>query len=190
MSQEKSWKHELLENAIIIGLVLAIVWGSGFGLQIYLQIPTPLLAVESESMEPILFRGDLVVVRAVNPATLQVGDIIIYDPASLRLPIGDVPIVHRIVEIQNISGELRFITKGDNNPGPDPHYRTVNDVIAKVIGSVRYLGFITLLLLSPMGLTSIIILVVVFFASSMLCESYAPRKKDKELETTDVLEKG
>ncbi|MFW9830400.1 MAG: signal peptidase I, partial [Candidatus Thorarchaeota archaeon] len=141
MSQEKSWKRELAEDAVIVVLVLLVVWGSGMGLQFYLQTPTPLLAVESESMEPVLYRGDLVVVRAVDPTTLQVGDIVIYNASSNIWAPGDVPIVHRIIEIQNISGQLFFITKGDNNHGPDWGNRTASDILALVIGKLPYFGF-------------------------------------------------
>jgi signal peptidase len=183
LSSEKSWKREIIEDVTVIGLVLVIIWGTGIGLQFYLQTPTPLLAVESESMEPTLYRGDLVIVRAVDPTTLQVGDIVIYNSSSVNST-SDVPIVHRIIEITNLSGSLYFRTKGDNNPGPDPGNRAESDILAKVIGSVRYLGFITLLLISPYGLTSIIALVVIFFVTSLLCDNLGPRKTDEELENT------
>ncbi|MFX1301418.1 MAG: signal peptidase I, partial [Promethearchaeota archaeon] len=180
MSQEKSWKREFVEDAIVIVVVLAVVWGTGIGLQFYLQTPTPLLAVESGSMEPVFYRGDLVIVRAVDPTTLVVGDIVIYNSSSISGGSGDVPIVHRIIEIQEVGGQLRFITKGDNNPGPDAYYRTADDIIAKVIGSVNYLGFVTLILLPPTGLTSIILLIATFLVASLLCDNLAPRRKNEE----------
>lgn len=184
MSQEKSWKREFVEDAIVIVVVLAVVWGTGIGLQFYLQTPTPLLAVESGSMEPVFYRGDLVIVRAVNPRTIVIGDIVIYNASSLNGGSG-VPIVHRIIEIQEVGGELRFITKGDNNPVPDADYRTEEDILAKVIGSVKYLGFVTLILLPPTGLTSIIILIATFLVASLLCDNFAPRRKNEEPETIE-----
>ena len=177
MSEKKSWKTELIEDIIVVTIVLAVVWSAGFTLQFSLGTPTPLLAVESGSMEPVLYRGDLVVVRAVDPTTLQVGDIVIYNTSTNPYA---VPIVHRIIAIQDISGELYFITKGDNNPSPDPDMRSTADIRAKVIGSVRYLGFITLLLLSPSGFTSIILLIIAFLVPSLLCDYLAPHKKDEE----------
>lgn len=186
MSREKSWKRELAEDVIVVALVLVVVWGTSIGLQFYLQTPAPLLAVESGSMEPVLFRGDLVVVRAVDPATLQVGDIVIYDASSNPWSTSDVPIVHRIIDIQNVSGELFFYTKGDNNPGPDPDYRTANDIIAKVIGNIPYFGFIVLLLLSSSGLLSIIALIVIFLITSLLFDNLAPRKGNEEPENLEA----
>jgi signal peptidase len=183
LSPEKSWKREFVEDAIVIAVVLMVIWGTGIGLQFYLQTPTPLLAVESGSMEPVFYRGDLVIVRAVDPTTLVVGDIVIYNASSLNGASGDVPIVHRIIEIQDVGGELRFITRGDNNPWPDRYYRTEDDILAKVIGSVKYLGFVTLILLPPTGLTSIIILIVTFLVASLLCDNLAPKKENEEPET-------
>jgi signal peptidase len=177
LSEKKSWKRELIEDIIVVAVVLFIIWGSGIGMQIYLRTPTPLLAVESGSMEPVLYRGDLVVVRAVDPMTLQVGDIVIYNRTSNP---NEVPIVHRIIAIQDIGGELHFTTKGDNNPGPDDDMRTTADIRAKVIGSVRYLGFITLLLLSPSGFTSIILLIIAFMVPSLLCDYLTPRRENEE----------
>jgi signal peptidase len=183
LSGEKGWKRELIEDIGVIAITLFLIWGTGISLQIYLQTPTPLLAVESGSMEPVLYRGDFVIVRGVDPATLQVGDIVIYDAASLDSTISDVPIVHRIIDIQNESGELYFFTKGDNNPGPDYGNRTSDDIIAKVIGSIRYLGFLTLLLLEPIvGLGSVIVLIVVFLVTSVVCDTFTPPKAGEEPE--------
>ena len=135
-------------------------------------------------MEPTLYRGDFVIVRAVDPTTLQVGDIIIYDPALL---LGETPIVHRIIDIHNVSGELRFITKGDNNPGPDGGERTPADVLAKVIGSIRYLGFVTLLLLDPSGFLIVIIIIIFFFVISLVCDFLRPDSETGKAEKPEPL---
>jgi signal peptidase len=167
----------LLEDAAILVVALAIVWGGQLGLQLYLGTPTPLLAVESESMEPTLYRGDLVIVRAVDVQTLQVGDIIIFNASSWSS--SNVPVVHRIIQILNVSGELQFVTKGDNNPGPDDP-TPASHVLAKVVGSIRYLGFITLLLLLPGGVWAIFLLLAVFVVTSLVCGSFAPQRRNQE----------
>jgi len=177
LSSLRGWKRELLEDAAILVIALAIVFGGQLGLQLYLGTPTPLLAVESESMEPTLYRGDLVIVRSVDVSTLRVGDIIIFN-ASWYL--SDVPVVHRIVQIQNVSGELHFITKGDNNAGSDEYFRLASDILAKVVGSVRYLGFVTLLLLLPGGVWAIFLLLAVFVVTSLVCGSFAPPRRYQE----------
>jgi len=126
-------------------------------------------------MEPTLYRGDLVVVRAVEPETLQVGDIIIFHASWC-----DVPVVHRIIEVQHVGGEIQFITKGDNNPTPDHTPVQASDVIAKVIASVRYLGFVTLIMLLAGGIYYILLLVAVFLVASLVCDTLAPQEDDTE----------
>ncbi len=171
MSSGKSRKRELAETATIFVVGIIIVWGSSLGLQFYLGTTTPLLAVESESMEPTLYRGDLVVVRSVIPENLQIGDIIIFQSSM-----SDVPVVHRIVGIGYSGGELQFTTKGDNNPTVDPYLVPASDVLAKVVGSVRYLGFITLILILPGGPFFIVFLIAIFLLCSIVCDTFTTKE--------------
>lgn len=48
-------------------------------------------------MEPAFYRGDLLFLT--NPAEMQykTGDILVY-----RLPGGDIPIVHRVIEVRDV----------------------------------------------------------------------------------------
>lgn len=168
-----SRKRELAETITVFIIGVVIVWGSSIGLQLYLGTTTPLLAVESESMEPTLYRGDLVIVRSISPETLQIGDIIIFESSM-----SDIPVVHRIVNIGFSGGELKFTTKGDNNPSVDPYLVPASDVLAKVVGSVRYLGFITLILILPGGVFFIVFLVATFLFTSIICENFTRREED------------
>lgn len=69
--------------------------------------------------------GDLVVTRRVDPADLDVGDVI-----RFRRPGGTV--VHRIIEVRTgPDGAPLFITQGDNNPAPDSPV-DAGDVIGEV----------------------------------------------------------
>ena len=87
--------------------------------------------VVSGSMEPVMYRGDIVIVNK-NPETVQVGDIAIY---TGTWPHG-VPedIIHRIVKIGQLSnGTTAMEFKGDNNPSPDPLPVYPNQIDAKVV---------------------------------------------------------
>jgi signal peptidase I len=87
--------------------------------------------VVSGSMEPVMYRGDLVIVDT-NPSTVQVGDIAIYRGTW---PHG-VPedIIHRIIKIGELSnGTTAMEFKGDNNPSPDPDVVYPNQIVAKVV---------------------------------------------------------
>lgn len=73
------------------------------------------------SMEPLLHKNDLVLVRA-QPA-YKVGDVVLYNSPSLHRPV-----LHRIIEIQN--GNYYF--KGDNNNFIDPDQITQSELQGKL----------------------------------------------------------
>jgi signal peptidase len=87
--------------------------------------------VVSESMEPVMYKGDLVIVDT-NPSTVQVGDIAIYSGTwPHRVP---EDIIHRIVKIGQLSNRTTVMEfKGDNNPAPDPYLVYSNQIVAKVV---------------------------------------------------------
>jgi len=110
--------------------------------------------VVSGSMEPVFYRGDIVIVektnlfglQEVNPNDLEVGDIVIYDATWFPEPV-----IHRIIKVgTNSEGQKYYITKGDNNPSPDPVAVYPNQIMAKVvkIGNnpfiIPKIGYITL----------------------------------------------
>ena len=87
--------------------------------------------VVSGSMEPVMYKGDLVIIDT-NPNTVQVGDIAIYRGTW---PHG-VPedIIHRIIKIDQLSnGTTVMEFKGDNNPTPDPAPVYSDQIISKVV---------------------------------------------------------
>ena len=126
-------KKEFFKTAVAILLVACVVGGVYLGLQVALGASVPVRVVGSGSMcttydgrcddllsimhpfDHTLHTGDLILIQAVNPKELNANypnsDIIIY-----RNPLSTIPIVHRIVEKQEINGTLYFKTKGDGNP--------------------------------------------------------------------------
>ncbi len=93
--------------------------------------------VVSGSMEPVFYRGDVVVIQKanflglheINNSDLNVGDIVIYDATWFPEPV-----IHRIISKgTSPDGRMYYITKGDNNPSPDPVVVYPEQVQAKVI---------------------------------------------------------
>ena len=52
--------------------------------------------------------------------------------------------IHRVVEIKNINGEVRYFTKGDANKSYDGGYRTEADINGLVKLKIKYIGWPTL----------------------------------------------
>ncbi|AFK22219.1 signal peptidase I [Pyrococcus sp. ST04] len=105
---------EIVSTLLVIIVTLSIY----FGLKVVLHTSSPLVVVVSGSMEPVFYRGDIVVLKGVRPEEVKVGDVVVY-----KSPIARYPIIHRVrkIEVVNINGrnELCFVTWGDHNPVPD-----------------------------------------------------------------------
>ena len=127
---------------LIFAFIVAFIFYQG--LSFGMGTPTPIVSVVSDSMLPILHRGDLVLVG--NGNDLRVNDIGIYQRTDSQFTI-----IHRIVEIQ----EDGYIFKGDNNPCVDTVPGNCNgdtlvvrqsQISGKVLFSVPLLGYPRLIL--------------------------------------------
>jgi signal peptidase len=119
---------------IILGIVIA--YTVNLALSAALNTSMPVVAVESNSMVPTFYRGDILILNGVNASSLKVGDIIVYSPDGQV-----VPIVHMIIAI-NPDGS--FQTKGDANAGQlafEKHV-TVSEIHGVMIGIIPYAGWI------------------------------------------------
>jgi signal peptidase len=102
--------------------------------------------VVSGSMEPVMYRGDIVIVDQ-NPSSVQVGDIVVYKATWV-----DEDVIHRVKQIYKTpDGSTYLITKGDNNAAPDPYpVKYPDQVISKVVSInsqpiiIPKIGYITL----------------------------------------------
>jgi signal peptidase len=129
----KPKKKDIIAAILIIAIALGGTFGVFAILKVSLKTEIPLVVVISESMEPTIYRGDLLIVQGKAPAEIKngtasdlQGDIIIYDANGLWLfRQNSEPIVHRVVGkyLNTTDNKYYFITKGDNNatnPDPDP----------------------------------------------------------------------
>lgn len=113
-----------------------------------------LSVVVSGSMEPSFYRGDIVATENVNTYGIQefdpytdvhIGDVVVYDATWYSEPV-----IHRVIDIQEINGSPYYIIKGDNNEVQDPEPVSPSQVKSKVItiGNhlliIPWIGYITL----------------------------------------------
>ncbi|MEM2875276.1 MAG: hypothetical protein QW567_04590 [Candidatus Hadarchaeales archaeon] len=88
-------------------------------------------------------RGDLLIVQGIRSASeISVGDVIIIDMGE-----GVIPLVHRVLEIWEENGELRFRTKGDANFSSLPGESSISpsQIIGRAIFAIPKIGHIFLL---------------------------------------------
>ena len=128
-------------------------------IQIFLNNESPMVVVLSGSMEPSMYRGDILVLQKRDD--LAIGDVIVYQIESEKIPI-----VHRVASLQEVprtekemkekpwasKTKIMFMTKGDNNPVDDRGlypkgvaYLDETSVVGHVYANIPYSGYLTLL---------------------------------------------
>ena len=99
-----------------------------------------LVAIASNSMNPYIYRGDLVLIEKTDGTNkYQKDDIISFDYNGKNT-------VHRIVKIEKIHGEIYYHTKGDNNNTEDDVLVPLNNIHGKVLFKIPYLGYPSILI--------------------------------------------
>lgn len=117
-----------------------------------------LLTVQSGSMQPLLKRGDAVIITRVRASQLRIGDIVSYHSA------GDASVIvsHRIVSIDTARAKMR--TKGDALQTSDP-VMPVTTIVGEARAVAPGLGSVLMWLRSPFGLA----LAVYAPATAVIC---------------------
>lgn len=144
MVDYKKEAKEIVEGIIIAVLLYLVI---SVTLSYALKVDNPVAVVISGSMEPVYYRGDIIVIKGTNPENIQIGDIIVY-----KRPYQDIPIVHRVINIIEENEKLYFVTKGDNNPSEDTYFENgtkypgVPDhaVVGKSLFKIPKLGYVTI----------------------------------------------
>jgi|SRR2546422_743463 len=123
-------KRKPIRTIFILGVVLGSSIVVFLDLVVSVGVNRPLMLVASNSMEPTISVGDIIVIKSVDTSQLHLGDVIVYEKSLSKISI-----IHRVVCIVTSSGSSCsqpfypyvncyvppcYYTKGDNNPAPDP----------------------------------------------------------------------
>ena len=94
---------------LLLGIAVAVIG-------LHTLVGGSAMTVLTQSMEPGLPPGTLVVIRPTPVDEIRVGDVVTYQIRS-----GESAVVsHRVTAKTYTDGELTFVTKGDNNDAVDP----------------------------------------------------------------------
>jgi signal peptidase len=151
-------------TAVVLGFYVSMMAMTGYTIQdVTSGMFSPFMAVSSQSMQPVLNYGDLILVRREQVENIEVGDIIAFNVPSPYNLVAQSPTVHEVVEKLNENGEIYFKTKGDNNPTEDQWKVPAKNVIGKYAGKAPYIGLAALFLGGPFGLAVISVLITLSF---------------------------
>lgn len=187
-------KKEYVKTAILLAVVVVSVFAFWIGLTTALRTEYPMLAVASGSMEPTLYKGDLIMVQGVSGGhdievglkdSAEPGDIIVFHKPTDTSEL----IVHRAIDKESRGGIWYFQTRGDANSGADNwdgDWKTdcdlaENYLVGKVVGHVSHVGYIPLFLReflwTPIGMILIVTLLLLFLFYDYIP---LPGKKDQQ----------
>ena len=133
------------------------------------------LIVVTESMDPTIKAGDLIICYKIDASDVKEGDVIsFFDPEGN----GSSVVTHRVNKVEEEDGKISFRTQGDNNNIEDRMSVPAENLIGiwseKRIGVI---GHVVLFTQTPLGLLVCIFVPIALFAGY---EIFACFKKDKQ----------
>ena len=177
--EEKNNRHNSIATSIIRRVILVIL-GLIIGTNAYLanaktltgnQMPMPFgygaAVVLSGSMEPVLSKGDLIIVK--EKESYKVGDVVVFQS-------GKSLIVHRIIKID----DKKVITQGDANNVADPEFDT-QFIKGKEVFRIPYIGVLVDIIKTPTGT-----IVILIFAFWMVEHSFRKQKNEDSKKQEEI----
>ncbi len=131
-AQKKKKSKYTLPLAVVSAVGMLVV-----SLLIAGLLPSGIIVVATESMSGEINKGDAAFYSQYDGEHISEGEIIVYEKDRSV-------IVHRVVDIQYINGETRYITQGDINDDPDEGYVLPANVVGVVTFKLPYVGYLTL----------------------------------------------
>lgn len=130
--------------------------------------------ISTESMQPTLKKGDVIVIKKVDKKDLKIDDIITFKVK------GEI-ITHRIVEIDEVNGTYK--TKGDNNNIIDDVNLLFEDIEGKEIIKIPHLGNIVSGLKNGIIIILTILICLIIYLNKMeMKEKSNARREKKKIE--------
>lgn len=128
-----------------VGTVIAVTVIILVAMLISCQFRFGAIVIATESMTGEINKGDMIIYERYDDQKIEEGQVIVFLDGNRR-------IIHRVVDIKNVGGEIRYVTKGDANEDNDSGYRVKSDIIGLTDVKVAFVGYPTLWLrelLSP-----------------------------------------
>lgn len=171
--KNKKMTKKIIKYIILIALIVLFI----INLILSFEENTHILGIYmfnivSESMEPTFYKDDLVVVRKCSEKELKKGDIITFKQ-------DDRIISHRIDGITKEKGEVKFITKGDNNEVRDQEMVEVQDIYGKVLFSIKDVGKVIHYIQNARGFINIVMFIIILFVLISLRDNQKNSRKIK-----------
>ena len=127
-------------------------------LLIYQRVFNPFQVVRSNSMAPGIDTDDAVILKDVDIARIEVGEVIIFRDPEAK----DQFVIHRVMAVEDTGYTRMFTTKGDNNPVADPEKVAAGAVVGGVLARFPRFGLLLDYIGKPLGFLTCIALPMAF----------------------------
>lgn len=127
----KKNKLEVPITVLAIAIMLSVV------MLISNQFRFGALVIATDSMTGELNRGDAAIFERYDDQQIDKGQVIVFEKDKSM-------IVHRVVKIEYVNGQIKYYTKGDANEDMDAGFVTDSEIVGLVDYKVPYIGFPTL----------------------------------------------
>ena len=140
---------------------------------------TPLIVL-TDSMDPKIKSGDVIVCKEIDGEDVRVDYVIaFFDPASKT----DSVVTHRVTDVKEIDGVLYFQTKGDNNNDYDRVWVSEEDIVGVWEGfRLPLVGHVALFMQTTWGLLVCILVPL----SAFIVYDVIRRRKTEQTKQEDV----
>jgi signal peptidase len=188
--EEKEGNKPKSKKKIIIAVITISIAFFGsfflfFILQVSLNTQTPVVVVESGSMEPEIYRGDLLIVKGVPAADIRNGtiedmngDIIVFNAQGVWSDPPAEPIVHRVVDKKFEDGIWQFKTKGDANLIVDEGWVPESNIYGVVVFKIPWIGWVKIFLTESGLLIPLLVIISVLLIVSIIIDAYKKYESD------------
>lgn len=120
--------------------------------------------IRGGSMSPAIPLGSLVIDERVAPSDVHAGDVVTVRAHDTVL------VTHRVLSVEEGAEGRSVQLKGDFNPAPDPTPVPASNVVGRVVVHVPFAGFLLAMLSRPMGIVSVLSMVISLFLVIHLLE--------------------
>jgi len=124
-------KNDFVGNTILLVTITLLV------MLISCKFQYGILVIGSNSMQGSINKGDAVIFESYNNQIIEEGKIIVFNYNGIQT-------IHRVIEVVQVNGEIRYYTKGDANKSMDDGYATIDEIDGVVKLKIKYIGYPTL----------------------------------------------
>lgn len=178
--QNRRKRSELIKK--VVGIFLIIILYNLFLIMISkinrYEIPSifgyKAYTISTNSMSPTIKQGDIIIIKEIKDADLEIGDIITFYQNGET-------ITHRISDTKIIDEQKNYITKGDNNNVEDKERVQIEEIQGKYVLKIPILGHVISFLQNQVVILIVILIFLILYFIKLQMEEKKQNRREKKI---------